>query len=174
LATRKEPAPNYLKATGFFLREHMEPEDRIASLLGEKQNILNEYYYGKNFFKSPVFGKYIYDFRNLTEPESPSNPVSAGEKKGDFAFYVVSYSRYLKDGRYAVFVNSEIKRESLKKIAEIFSGEEVYVLIYSARPIKFEKIDTRRGCVEFDKKYANIKRLFTNHHVGVASTWGFY
>ncbi|MFA5149217.1 MAG: hypothetical protein WC491_08855, partial [Candidatus Omnitrophota bacterium] len=83
LGARQEPPPNYLKASGYFLREHMKPEDKIASLLAGTQNVLNEYYYGKNFFKSPVFGKYIYDLRNLTEPESASNPVSDAERKAD-------------------------------------------------------------------------------------------
>ena len=174
LVTRREPPPNYLKAAGYFLREHMKPEDKIASLLNGPQNILNEYYYGKNFFKSPVFGKYIYDLRNLTEPESPSNPVSAEERKADFAFYVVSKSSYSTDESYAAFVDSSVKSRSLNKVADLTAGGITHISIYSARPISYEKVDIARACAEFDRKYAHIKNLFANHHVGVASTWGYY
>ncbi len=174
LVVRNEPPPNYLKATGYYLREHMRPEDKIASLLEDKQNILNEYYYGKNFFKSPVFGKYIYDLRNLTGPESPSNPVSAVERKADLAFYVISDSSYSKNKDYAAFVNSSIKGHSLNKVADLTAGGITYISIYSARPIGYEKIDIARACAGFDRKYAHIKTLFANRHVGVASTWGYY
>ncbi|MFA5148833.1 MAG: hypothetical protein WC491_06895 [Candidatus Omnitrophota bacterium] len=174
LGARREPPPNYLKAAGYFLREHMKPEDRIASLLAGTQNILNEYYYGKNFFKSPVFGKYVYDLRNLTEPESASNPVSAAERKADLAFYVVSCSSYSTDKAYASFVDSSVKAHSLNKVADITAGGVTYISVYSARPIKYEKVDIAQACAGFDRKYANIKTLFANRHVGVASTWGYY
>lgn len=174
LVHRKKPAPNYLKAAGYFLREHMYPDDKIASLLEQKENILNEYYYGKNFFKSPVFGKYIYDLRNITEPESPSNPVTPEERKTDFAFYVVSGMEYSKNKDYAEFVDSAVKINSLRKVADLSSAGVDYISIYSARPIRYENIDIGIASREFDRKYANIRKLFTNHHVGVASTWGFY
>jgi hypothetical protein len=128
---RKKHAPNYLKAAGYFLREHMKPEDKIASLLDQEQNIFNEYYYGKNFFKSPVFGKYIYDLRNLTEPESPSNPVTDQERNADFAFYIVSVKEYSKNKDYAAFVDSTVKAHSLKKVAGLSSAGLTYITIYS-------------------------------------------
>lgn len=174
LAAQVEPPPNYLKAAGFFLREHMRPEDKIVSLLDEKENILNEYYYGKNFFKSPVFGKYIYDEKNLTQPESSSNPVSDSERKSDFAFYVVSAVSYAKNKDYASFVDTEVKRRSLKRAAGISSGGKDYIYIFSTRPIGYQALDIDAACAAFDRKYANIRKLFYNHHVGVASTWGFY
>ena len=173
-ATRQECSPNFLKSTGYFLREHMGPEDKIASLLSDRQNILNEYYYGKTFFKSPVFGKQIYDYRNLAEPESPANPVSVKERDTEFPFYVVLSEGYKKDKGYKAFVDGLIKRYSLKKVADICDRDMVYVSVYSSRPIRYEKLQVKDANRRFDEKYARIKTLFYNRHVGVASTWGFY
>lgn len=173
-AAGRRPVPNYLKSIGYYLREHMSREDKIASLLSDTQNILNEYYYGKNFFKSPVFGKYIYDLRNLTTPFSPSNPVTSEEADTEFAFYVVSAGSYANDNDYAGFVNKAIKKYSLKKVADVTEGRVVFASIYSSMPLPYEKVETKEANRAFDKKYANLKKLFYNHHVGVASTWGFY
>lgn len=166
--------PNYLKAAGYFLREHMSAGDKIASLLDEKQNILNEYYYGKNFFKSPVYGKYIYDMRNITEPFSPSNPVERGEIPGTFAFYVISPYLYASDGGYRAFVDNEIRAHSLKKAADIADGKTVYLWIYSSGKPGYERVEVSEANRLFDSEYANLKNLFYNRHVGVSSTWGFY
>jgi|GEM_PF-1964744 hypothetical protein len=166
--------PNYLKAAGYFLREHMAADDKIASLIDEKQNILNEYYYGKNFFKSPVYGKYIYDMRNITEPFSPSNPVERGEIPGTFAFYVISPARYASDANYRAFVDKEIRLHSLEKVADVADGKTVYLWVYSSRKLGYERVEVPEADRLFDGKYANLKNLFCNRHVGVASTWGFY
>ncbi|HRZ67845.1 MAG TPA: hypothetical protein P5521_06895, partial [Candidatus Omnitrophota bacterium] len=174
LVSPMERKPNYLKSVGYYLREHMEKDDKIASLLDQKENILNEYYYGKNFFKSPVFGKYIYDMRNISEPPSPSNPVAEGETDMEFPFYVVSASCYKKDAGYALFVDNLVKKYSLKRSADIVSGGTVYASVYSSRPLAYERIEVQDANGRFDGKYANIKNLFYNRHVGVASTWGFY
>ncbi|MDD5270400.1 MAG: hypothetical protein PHE80_04340 [Candidatus Omnitrophica bacterium] len=174
LVSPMERKPNYLKSVGYYLREHMEKDDKIASLLDQKENILNEYYYGKNFFKSPVFGKYIYDMRNISEPPSPSNPVAEGETDMEFPFYVVSASCYKKDAGYALFVDNLVKKYSLKRSADIVSGGTVYASVYSSRPLVYESIEVKDANGRFDRKYANIKHLFYNRHVGVASTWGFY
>jgi hypothetical protein len=174
-AVKKEiPAPNYLKSIGFFLRENMAGEDKIASLLSETDNILNEYYYGKTFFKSPVFGKEIYDYRNLTRPQSSDNPVSPDEVNTEFPFYVVSEKFYKNDEMYSSFVDALIKRYLLKKVADVTRGGAVYASVYSSRPIRYTKLDTEDANVKFDKKYANLRNLFYNRHVGVASTWGYY
>ncbi len=170
----KGRVPNYLKAAGYFLREHMGADDKIASLLDEKQNILNEYYYGKNFFKSPVYGKYIYDMRNITEPFSSSNPVERGELPGIFAFYVVSAARYGSDSGYRTFVDDRIRSCSLVKAADVADGGTVYLRIYSRGDTGYERVEVREANRSFDHKYANLRKLFYNRHVGVASTWGFY
>ena len=174
LASPRQRTPNYLKSVGYYLREHMSEDDKIASFLDQRENILNEYYYGKNFFKSPVFGKYIYDMRNISEPPSPSNPVAEGETEMEFPFYVVSASCYKKDAGYALFVDKLVRKYSLRPVADIASGGTVYVTVYSSRPLQYERLEAENANGKFDGKYANLKKLFYNRHVGVASTWGFY
>ncbi len=174
LVSPRQRSPNYLKSVGYYLREHMSKDDKIASLLDQRENILNEYYYGKNFFKSPVFGKYIYDMRNISEPPSSTNPVAEGEADMEFPFYVVSASCYKKDAGYASFVDRLAKKYSLKKVADIASGGTVYASVYSSRPLQYERLEAENANGKFDRKYANLKKLFYNRHVGVASTWGFY
>lgn len=171
---KEKVAPNYLKSIGFFLREKMTREDRIASLLSEPDNILNEYYYGKTFFKSPVFGKEIYDYRNLSCPQSADNPVLPDEIDREFPFYVVSEKFYKNDKAYSEFINALMKRYPLKKVADVMQGNVIYASVYSSRPVGYTKVEIDETNREFDKKYANLKNLFYNHHVGVASTWGYY
>ncbi|MFH0772370.1 MAG: hypothetical protein V1933_07105 [Candidatus Omnitrophota bacterium] len=174
LLKTETPRPNYLKSVGFFLRENMSKDDKIASLLSERENILNEYYYGKGFFKSPVFGKGIYDYKNLTEPESPSNPVSPSEIDGEFGFYVVSCKLRAENQRYSDFIDSLVKKYSLNKVADIAQSGIVYASVYSSRPIEHIELDIEKANAAFDKKYANLKNIFYNRHVGMASTWGYY
>lgn len=171
---RPTPSPNYLKSVGFFLRENMTNDDKIASLLDQTENILNEYYYGKTFFKSPVFGKEIYDYRNLTQPLSSGNPVSPEEVDREFPFYVVSSEFYKKDRAYSKFVDALVKEYSLRKIADVANGNVIYASIYSSRPIKYIRLDIEEANKKFNQKYANLDNLFYHHHVGVASTWGYY
>lgn len=172
--TRPKPAPNCLKSIGFFLREHMARDDKIASLLSQTDNILNEYYYGKTFFKSPVFGKEIYDYKNLTEPQSANNPVSPNEVDREFPFYVIDNAAYKNDKNYAKFVDRLIKKYSLKKAADVADGSIICASVYSSRPIGSTRLNSEEANIKFDKKYANLKNLFYHHHVGVASTWGYY
>ena len=171
---RGRPSPNYLKATGLFLRDNMTRDDKIASLLSQTDNILNEYYYGKTFFKSPVFGKEIYDYKNLSQPQSRDNPVEPPEVNREFAFYVISDEAYDNDREYASFFDSIIRKYSLRKVADIARDNAIYASVYSSRPIAYVRLDADKAAIEFDRKYANIGKLFYHHHVGVASTWGYY
>lgn len=171
---RGRPSPNYLKATGLFLRDNMTRDDKIASLLSQTDNILNEYYYGKTFFKSPVFGKEIYDYKNLSQPQSRDNPVAPPEVNREFAFYVISVQAYDDDREYASFFGGLIRKYSLRKVADITRDNSIYASVYSSRPIAYVKLDADKAALEFDRKYANIRKLFYHHHVGVASTWGYY
>lgn len=171
---RARPSPNHLKATGLFLRDNMTGDDKIASLLSQTDNILNEYYYGKTFFKSPVFGKEIYDYKNLSRPQSPDNPVAPSEVNREFAFYVISSQAYSDDIGYAAFFDGLIRKYSLGKVADIAQDGAIYTSVYSSRPIAYIKLDADKAALEFDRKYANIRKLFYHHHVGLASTWGYY
>lgn len=152
----------------------MTADDKIASLLSQTDNILNEYYYGKTFFKSPVFGKEIYDHRNLSQPQSPDNPVAAPEVNREFAFYVISIQAYNDDREYAGFFDGLTRKYSLKKVADIARGNAIYTSVYSSRSIAYVRLDVDKAALEFDRKYANIRKLFYHHHVGLASTWGYY
>ncbi len=163
---RPPSSPNDLKAAGYLLREHMKKEDKIASFLSNTDNILNEFYYGKTFFKSPVFGKEIYSLANVREATSPVTPE---EVDREFAFYVIEKG-FFKDRGQSEFMNGLISKYRLKKIADIGAKFE----IYSSRSVPFQYIDIQEANRLFDKKYANLKNLFYHHHVGVASTWGFY
>ncbi len=163
---RPPPSANDLKAVGYLLREHMKKEDKIASFLSETDNIFNEFYYGKTFFKSPVFGKEIYSLANLREA---GPPVSPDEVDREFAFYVIEKS-FFSDQTQREFMNGLISKYRLKRIADVGGKFEVY----SSRSIPFQYIDVKEANMLFDKKYANLKKLFYHHHVGVASTWGFY
>ncbi len=171
---RGRPSSNYLKATGLFLRDNMTRDDKIASLLSQTDNILNEYYYGKTFFKSPVFGKEIYDYKNLSQPQSPDNPVAPQEVNREFAFYVISSQAYNDDREYASFFDGLIRKYSLRKVADIARGDTIYTSVYSSRPIAYVKLDADKAVLEFDRKYADIRKIFYHHHVGLASTWGYY
>ncbi len=171
---RARPSPNYLKATGLFLRDNMTRDDKIASLLSQTDNILNEYYYGKTFFKSPVFGKEIYDYKNLSRPQSPDNPVAPSEVNREFSFYVISSQAYSDDIGYAAFFDGLIRKYSLGKVADIAQDGVIYTSVYSSRPVAYVKLDADKAALEFDRKYANIRKLFYHHHVGLASTWGYY
>lgn len=166
-AFKRPPAqPNDLKAVGYVLREHMTKEDKIASFLSDTDNILNEFYYGKTFFKSPAFGKEIYSLINVTEG---GTPVSREEVDREFAFYVVE-KKMFESPSAGPFMNSLISKYHLKKFSDIGGKYE----IYSSQPIPYQVVDIREANMQFDRKYAHLESLFYHHHVGVASTWGFY
>jgi len=144
----------------------MTKEDKIASFLSDTDNILNEFYYGKTFFKSPVFGKEIYSLGNLMEA---GPPVSREEVDREFAFYVVE-KKMFESQSSGQWMNALISKYSLKRFADIGGKYE----IYSSRSIPDQYVDIKEANGRFDKKYANLKKIFYHHHVGVASTWGFY
>lgn len=89
----------------------------------------------------------------------------------------VIISSYLDYGRLQKCADSVLASTYPKLrlvIADIASGGTVYASVYSSRPLAYEGIEINDANGKFDRKYANIKKLFYNRHVGVASTWGFY
>lgn len=163
--------PTHLKAVGFALRERMSAEDKIAAFVPITWNIMNEYYMGKTFFKSPVFGKQIFCYENFA---NPGTNIVRDDIQKEFPYYVIDVTWYEKDPAYKKFVDDQAARFSLVKQVQVMDqGKEVYFILTS-RPGPSQVLEASEGSKLFDEKYANLSKIYFHRHVGLASIWGNY
>jgi hypothetical protein len=179
------PKPAPLEAVGWYVRTYGERYDtKVFNLFPDIDLHLNsEFWYGKQLME---------DFTDA----SPMHPVSHYRKQifgysqgkgftnlADFAFpfdFVVVFDR--PTPALVTEANTAWVRRNLEwalahgyhRVATVSRDRELVASIYSPRDLPFREMDAGQYGERWGREYGNLKNLFENNRIGLASYWGHF
>jgi hypothetical protein len=169
---------DYMKATGYWIREHVPMNDQVGMYGGYWQLWTLEIYSGRTVDKHERdLGFGVREAREPALVNEPAVPnVSPAEPRFHWALVLHPYKSYrgivdVTDANYVV--NRLFVEETLKyqKAGEVVHDGRPVVSIYTDRAVPFVRVDTRSAGKAWDRKYANLKSLAVSRYVGQAISY---
>jgi hypothetical protein len=154
-----------IKGVGYLLRQTLAPQEKILSMMPVAVNILGEYYFGRTYFRSPIFGKEIYTLQDTQSPRDTSMPRFA------HAIVRLTTPQELSEvlSPLSPFFDRGLYETGRVQVAE----GDYWVVLSTKKRLEPPLILTIEEAGKlFDSTFANLRDLFQHHHVGLASIWG--